>query len=37
MIRLWKRLKCLFGFHEVLCWNCNCAIGIKGYCPHDKT
>jgi len=23
------------GF-RVLCWNCNCAIGIHGYCPHEK-
>jgi len=23
------------GF-RVLCWNCNCSIGIKGYCPHDQ-
>ncbi|MBX9628100.1 MAG: hypothetical protein K2X82_30160 [Gemmataceae bacterium] len=22
------------GF-RVLCWNCNCAIGIHGACPHD--
>ena len=23
------------GF-EVLCYNCNCALGHCGYCPHDK-
>lgn len=21
---------------QVLCWNCNCAIGAWGYCPHKK-
>lgn len=20
---------------QVLCWNCNCAKGIYGYCPHS--
>lgn len=24
------------GF-RVLCWNCNSAIGIHGYCPHQKS
>jgi hypothetical protein len=23
------------GF-RLLCWNCNCARGIYGYCPHEK-
>lgn len=23
------------GF-QTLCWNCNCAIGIRGYCPHQE-
>ena len=23
------------GF-QVLCWNCNCAKGHYGYCPHDQ-
>lgn len=22
--------------YEVLCWNCNCAKGRYGYCPHQK-
>lgn len=21
---------------RVLCWNCNCSIGMYGYCPHVK-
>lgn len=21
---------------QLLCWNCNCAIGIRGYCPHQR-
>jgi hypothetical protein len=21
---------------RLLCWNCNCARGIYGYCPHEK-
>src|SRR3972149_8125551 len=21
---------------EILCWNCNCAKGCFGYCPHSK-
>jgi len=23
------------GF-QVLCWNCNCSLGIHGYCPHQQ-
>lgn len=23
--------------YRVLCWNCNCAIGKYGYCPHDTS
>lgn len=23
--------------YRVLCWNCNCSIGVYGYCPHIKT
>lgn len=22
---------------RLLCWNCNCAMGIHGYCPHERT
>ena len=22
--------------YQILCFNCNCSIGIKGYCPHEK-
>ena len=22
---------------RVLCWNCNCAIGCWGYCPHQRS
>jgi hypothetical protein len=22
--------------YEILCWNCNCARGRYGYCPHQK-
>jgi len=22
--------------YRVLCWNCNCAIGVYGYCPHEN-
>ena len=22
--------------HRILCWNCNCSIGVYGYCPHNK-
>jgi 5-methylcytosine-specific restriction endonuclease McrA len=22
---------------QILCWNCNCAKGAYGRCPHDKT
>lgn len=25
------------GTIQLLCWNCNCALGIRGYCPHRKT
>jgi len=21
--------------YRLLCWNCNCAIGSYGYCPHN--
>lgn len=21
---------------RILCWNCNCALGIYGYCPHGN-
>lgn len=23
--------------YEILCWNCNCAEGQLGYCPHNPT
>lgn len=23
--------------YEILCWNCNCARGQLGYCPHNPT
>jgi hypothetical protein len=23
--------------YRVLCWNCNCAVGIFGYCPHGTS
>lgn len=22
------------GTIQLLCWNCNCAMGVRGYCPH---
>lgn len=22
------------GIFQLLCWNCNCAMGVHGYCPH---
>lgn len=22
------------GIFRILCWNCNCAMGVHGYCPH---
>lgn len=22
---------------RVLCWNCNCSLGVYGYCPHSKS
>lgn len=22
--------------YRILCWNCNAAFGLKGYCPHNK-
>ena len=22
--------------YRILCWNCNCARGHKGYCPHER-
>jgi hypothetical protein len=32
----WLLLKMRPGF-RVLCYNCNCAIGHYGFCPHAKT
>lgn len=23
--------------YQVLCWNCNCAVGLYGSCPHQRT
>jgi hypothetical protein len=23
------------GTIQLLCWNCNCALGVRGYCPHQ--
>lgn len=23
--------------YQILCWNCNCAKGVYGQCPHKKT
>lgn len=37
-VRLYRKIK-LAGFpprYRVLCFNCNCAIGAFGYCPHDE-
>ena len=34
---LWRRLRKM-GFptgYRTLCWNCNCSIGMYGYCPHE--
>jgi hypothetical protein len=31
--RLLKDLELLKRF-QILCWNCNCSIGIHGFCPH---
>lgn len=22
--------------YRILCWNCNCAIGLHGVCPHER-
>lgn len=22
--------------YRILCWNCNCSLGIRGYCPHGN-
>lgn len=22
--------------YRVLCYNCNCSLGFRGYCPHDR-
>lgn len=22
--------------YRLLCWNCNCSMGTRGYCPHEK-
>ena len=24
------------GRYRILCWNCNCSIGIRGFCPHGN-
>lgn len=24
------------GTIRLLCWNCNCSIGVRGYCPHMR-
>lgn len=31
------RDKELLNRFQLLCWNCNCAKGIFGYCPHEHT
>jgi len=28
------RMGCPPDQFQVLCWNCNCAIGLWGFCPH---
>lgn len=22
--------------YRILCWNCNCSLGMRGYCPHGN-
>jgi hypothetical protein len=38
-IRIYREVKrqgCPPDRFRVLCWNCNCAIGLWGSCPHGK-
>jgi hypothetical protein len=32
----WVRKQNFPSYLQVLCYNCNCAKGHKGYCPHEK-
>lgn len=34
---LWLRKNDYPAGYRVLCYNCNCARGRLGYCPHEKT
>lgn len=35
-LMIWLRRNNYPNGFRVLCMNCNFAIGIKGYCPHEK-